>query len=351
MSSTAWLPTFNRQHAIDLGSSRLRVTRPPHENVSSEPSVLVRNQKTGSIVAAGGDAEDLRGRTPDHYEFIEPVQSAAIADPDAAVTLLSEAMYTYRSWFESLIGQQFVVGVSPRLSDTNLRTLHDVCSRIGGRSVRVVPTPIAALVGADVAVGDPFAQMVVDIGRDTTDVSIVAKNTLITADTIEVAGRAFDEAIQDYMKKERNLHISSQQARHIKHKLAAVNEGEPEKSQMTVYGQDTASRLPRETSVTDQDINKSIQSVAGRLTSFMQTFLQSASADIAADVYTHGVRIVGGTARLPGLADELSEALSLSVYEYDQPDQVIIRGLGTIASQTRHRAQPITDFVAHESAH
>jgi rod shape-determining protein MreB len=193
--------------------------------------------------------------------------------------------------------------------------------------------------------------MVVDIGRDTTDVSIVAKNTLVAFDTIEVAGRAFDAAIEDYMKKERNLHISSQQARQIKHKLAAVNEGEPEQSQMTVYGQDTASRLPRETSVTDQDINKSIQSVAGRLTSFLQTFLQSASADIAADVYTHGVRIVGGTARLPGLAGELSEALSLSVYEYDQPDQVIIRGLGTIASQTHHRAQPITDFVAHEPIH
>jgi len=350
MSNTGWWSQLDRYQAIDLGGRTLRISQPPHESVLSEPNVLVRNQKTGSIVAVGSEAENLRGRTPDHYEFIEPVKSGSIANPDAAITLLSHIMHRYRSWVESLIGQQFIVGVSPNISDTDVRTLTSVFNRIGSRSTKVVLNPVAALVGADIAVNDPFAQMVIDIGSDTTDISIVAKGKLIISDTINTAGRSIDNSIQNYMRDERNLHISSQQANRIKHKLAAVNEGEPDTDSMTVYGQDTASRLPRETSVTHQDINKAIQGVIDQLTSFIQTFLQSTSSDIAADVYTHGVQLVGGTAKLPGLANELAEALSISVYEHSQPDQVIIRGLGAVANEKRQYAELITDFATDESA-
>jgi rod shape-determining protein MreB len=345
MLNTNLPSALHRQHAVDLGSSTLRLSQPPHESVLSEPNILVRNKRSGNIVAACQEADKLRGRTPAHYTFIEPVQNEVVADPDAAITLLSRIGFRYRSWLESVIGQKFLVGVSPNATDTDLRTVADVFERVGSRSTEVAPTPLAALVGAGVAVNDPFAQMVIDIGSDITSAGIVAQKQLIASKSIPVAGRSLDQAVKGYMENERNLHISFLQAEEIKHRLAAVNDAQPKQQSMTVYGQDTASRLPRETSVSTTDISKAIQPTIDQITSAIQNFLQSVSADVAADVYTHGVHLVGGTTQLPGLVDELAESLSISVYEHDDPEEVVIRGLGIISGENRGYTQQITKFT------
>ncbi len=321
------------QIGVDFGSSHIRLSQPPHESVLSEPNILVRNDKTDRVIAIGQEAADLRGRTPDHFSFIQPVSGGVIANPNAAVTLLSRICYQYRSWWESVLGQDFLVAIPAQAFETDVRTYADVFGHLSSRSVRAVPAPLAALRGVDVPVDDPLAQMVIDIGSDVTSVCVVSRRSLITFDTTDTAGRDLDTAIQDYVRNKRNLHISQLQAEQIKLKAAHCNSADNDGEKVAVYGQDTASRLPREITITPDDARRAIQPVVDELSTFVQNFLQSLSADTAADVYTHGVHLVGGVAQLPGLATEMEDVLSISVYEYDDPASAVASGLGDITAR------------------
>lgn len=341
------------QIGVDFGSSHIRLSQPPHESVLAEPNILVRNGKTDRIIAIGQEAADLRGRTPDHFSFIRSVSDGVVADPSAAVTILSRISYQYRSWWESILGQDFLIAIPVAASDTDVRTYADVFGHLSSRSVKAVPAPIAALRGVGVPVDDPLAQMVINIGSDTTSVGVVSRRSLIAFDVMNTAGRDLDTAIQDHVRSKRNLHISQLQAEEIKLKAAHCNSDDSDCEELTVYGQDTASRLPREITITPEDARRSIQPVVDELTTFVQNFLQSLSADTAADVYTHGVHLVGGVAQLPGLADELEDVLSISVYDYNDPASAVASGLGDISDradlqQSIHNFDPYADSQSTE---
>lgn len=341
------------QIGVDFGSANIRLSQPPYESVLAEPNILVRNGKTNRIIAIGQDAADLRGRTPDHFSFVRSVTNGVVADPSAAVTILSRVSYQYRSWWESIFGQNFLVAIPVAASDTDVRTYADVFGHLSSRSVKAVPAPIAALRGVGVSVDDPLAQMVIDIGSDTTSVGVVSRRSLIGFDVMNTAGRDLDTAIQNHVRSKRNLHISQLQAERIKLKSAHCSSADSDREELTVYGQDTASRLPREITITPEDAQRSIQPVVDELTTFVQNFLQSLSADTAADVYTHGVHLVGGVAQLPGLADELEDVLSISVYDYSDPASAVASGLGDVSGradlqQSIHNFDPYADNQSAE---
>lgn len=321
------------QIGVDFGSSHIRMSQPPHESVLTEPNVMVQNNKTDRVIAIGKDAADLRGRTPEHFSFVHPVSDGVIANPSAAVTILSRISYQYRSWRESVLGQNFLLSIPVESADTDVRTCADVFNHLSSRSVKAVPAPIAALRGVGVSIDDPLAQMVINIGSDTASVGVVSRRSVISFDVTDTAGRDLDEAIQSYVRNKRNLHISELQAEKIKLTAAHCGSADTDCEKMTVYGQDTASRLPREITITPDGARRAIQPVVDKLTTFVQNFLQSLSADTAADVYTHGVHLVGGVAKLPGLAAELEDVLSISVYSYDEPATAVASGLGDISAR------------------
>jgi rod shape-determining protein MreB len=336
------------QVGVDLGSAKLRLSQPPHESVLQEPNILIRNTKTDRVVAIGQEAADLRGRTPEHFSFVQPVVDSVIAHPEAAVTVLSRISHRYRSWWESVLGQNFLVSIPAGAADTDIRTFANVFSHFSSRSVRAVPASLAALRGIEVSVDDPLAQMVVDIGSDVTNIGVVSQRSVIQFATSNIAGCELDSAIQDYVRTKRNLHISQIQAEAIKLKSAYCGTAEDAAEEITVYGQDTASRLPREITVSPDDAHRAIQPTIDELSTFVQNFLQSLSADTAADVYTHGVHLVGGTAAMPGLAEELEDVLSISVYEYNDPATAVASGLGEICARPKLQ-QSINTFDPYAS--
>jgi len=343
MSSNLFLGGLTPPVGVDFGSEKLRLTHNPYESVLTEDSVIVRNTKTDRIIAIGDSAADLRGRMPEHFVFVKPVADGVIANPSAAVTLLSRVAFRHRSWLESVLGQSFLIGVPASAEDTDVRTYADVFSRISSRSIRAVPASVAALLGVGATINDPFAQMVVDIGSETTNLGVVSNRSLIRYDTTDKAGRALDTAVQNYIQDKRNLHISRLQAQEIKHQSGACRSGQPQKQEVSVYGQDTASQLPREISVTSEQIQTAIQPTVDEITTFVQNFMQSLPSDTAADVYTNGVHLVGGTAQLSGLSDELSDVLSVPVYEYDNPEAAVVEGVGKAVDRPQIK-QEITDF-------
>jgi len=66
-------PNFSRDMAIDLGTANSLVYLRGKGIITSEPSVVAINQKTGKILAVGFEAEKMVGRTPGFITAIYPL--------------------------------------------------------------------------------------------------------------------------------------------------------------------------------------------------------------------------------------------------------------------------------------
>ncbi len=76
--------------AIDLGTSNVLIYDKQRKKiVVNEPSVVVKDRKTGEIVAVGTEAKEMLGKTSDNVVVIRPLKEGVITDIDATREMLN----------------------------------------------------------------------------------------------------------------------------------------------------------------------------------------------------------------------------------------------------------------------
>lgn len=322
-----WLG-LNQQIGIDLGTAFVQFTFPAQNKSLRQATVVAKNLRSNRIVAIGDEAEKISGRTPDHIKTIHPIVEGVVDDSAALEALLSMLLYRYSSGLFRFTGRRVLVSLPASVTDVDARIISTTLQQAGIRNINAVPAGIAALMGVGAPVGDPTTQLVVNIGAGITQIAAVSGGSVIAESSSTIAGNQFDVMIARYIADEFGVRISHQQARLIKHDLGAVSgwSDSPGES-VTVSGQDEASSLPREITVSRIDITEAIAPLIDDLVAYIQNFIGSLSSDMAADIASHGVHLVGGGSRLPGLVDHIAEALNVSVHGRVNPERSIVEGL------------------------
>ena len=72
--------------------------------------------------------------------------------------------------------------------------------------------PIADAVGLGLDVNEPTGFMIVDIGADTTEISVLSLGGLVLSDLLHFGGNRLDESIITYIKKNFNQVIGQKTA-------------------------------------------------------------------------------------------------------------------------------------------
>lgn len=322
---------FNQQIGLDLGSSSVRMALPAQDKYVTQASVVARNIRTDRIIAIGDEAQKILGRTPDHIQTINPIIEGVVDDSSSLEALLSMLLYQYTSGLFQFTGQNVLVALPASITDVDSRIIGSTLRKAGARRVMAVPASIAALVGVGAPVGDPTTQLVINLGAGITQATAVSSGSVISEASSSIAGNQFDLMIAQYVADDFGLRISLQQAREIKHTLGAVrgwsdNPGET----VSISGQDEASSLPREISLSRLDVTEAIEPLISDLVEFVQAFIGSLSEDMIADISSHGIHLVGGGSRLDGLGDHMADALDISIHSRVKPEQVVVEGLGYI---------------------
>jgi hypothetical protein len=82
------LAFLGRDMAVDLGTANTLVYIRRRGIVLNEPSVVALNTNTGKIVAVGGQAKQMIGRTPGSIVAVRPLRDGVIADFDVTERML-----------------------------------------------------------------------------------------------------------------------------------------------------------------------------------------------------------------------------------------------------------------------
>src|SRR3546814_19397139 len=103
--------------------------------------------------------------------------------------------------------------------------IRDSALGAGASQVYLIEEPMAAAIGAGLAVSDASGSMVVDIGGGTTEVAIISLGGMVYKGSVRVGGDKFDEAIINYIRRNYGMLIGEPTAELIKKEIGSAFPG------------------------------------------------------------------------------------------------------------------------------
>lgn len=322
------LGLFSVDMGIDLGTCNTLVCVRGQGIVLNEPSVVAVKKGTNRVLkngnAVGVVAKEMIGKTPGTITAIRPLQDGVIADFDITEAMLGYFIRKVHGR-RSFVMPRVVIAVPSGITAVEKRAVYNSAERAGARRVYLVPEPMAAAIGAGLPVAEPRASMIVDVGGGTTEVAILSLADISTCESIRVAGDDMDEAIINYMRRTYNLAIGPQTSERIKIEIGSVAELDKEMT-MQVSGRDLISGLPRETTITSEEVREALKEPIGLIVEAVVRTLEKAEPELAADLITDGICLAGGGSLIRGLDSVLNQTTGLKVRLAEDPLTCVARG-------------------------
>lgn len=323
---------FSTDLGIDLGTANTLVCIRGQGVVLSEPSVVAVFKGTNKIVlegkAVGNAAKEMLGKTPGNIVAIRPMKDGVIADFEITQAMLRYFIQkVHKRRF--MIRPRILIAVPSGITVVERRAVHDSAMKAGAREVHLIDEPLAAAFGVGLPVTSPEASMIVDIGGGTTEVAIISLGGIVTSESLRVAGDELDEAIVQHMKRVYNLLIGERTAEAVKIDIGSAAELETEVT-YDVRGRDLISGLPRQVTITSEEIRDSLREPIDSIIESIRMCLERTFPELAADLVDKGLVLAGGGSLLKGLDVVISQRLGLPVRIGDDPLTAVARGTGIV---------------------
>jgi len=311
--------------AIDLGTANTVVYVRGRGIVLSEPSVVAIDERTGEVHAVGSEAQLMIGRTPASISADRPLRHGVIADFE-----VTEAML--RRFMEKVLSSRFsrprlVMCAPSGVTEVERRAVEEASLSAGAREVHLIEESLAAAIGAGLPIAEPVGRMVVDIGGGTSEVAVISLGGLVVSRSLRVGGYDLDEAITNHIRNEHRMAIGSQSAEAIKLAIAVATP-QPEDLVAEVRGRDLTSGLPREISLSSDEVRSAIAGPLADILAAVHSTLEETPPELAADITKEGILLAGGGALLRGLDERLEAETGMPVRIADAPLECVALGAG-----------------------
>jgi rod shape-determining protein MreB len=330
--------------AIDLGTANTVVFVRGEGIVLFEPSVIAIDEGSGSVVAVGEEARRMIGRTPASIRAIRPLRNGVITDFDVTEQMLRH--FLRRAVDRRLAHPRLLLCVPSGMTGVERNAVEEAARSAGASAVYAIEEPIAAAIGAGLAIAEPTGNMVVDVGGGTTEVAVISLGSMVVWKSLRIGGFEIDEAIVAHVKREHGLEIGEGQAEQAK---IAIGDPAPDGSerQVAVGGRDLATGQLRRVTLTASEMQHAIQGTVVHILDAVTDTLEQTPPELSSDIAERGITLAGGGALLRGLPHQLSAQTALPVHVVDEPLTCVAVGAGrcldefdAIARSARSSEQP-----------
>ena len=317
---------FSPKLGIDLGTTNTLVFVPGRGIVLNEPSVVAIANDVHKILAVGGEAKKMIGRTPESITAYRPLKDGVIAD-----YRITEAMLRY--FINKALGKwnifkpEVMVSVPAGITSTERRAVVEATINAGARNAYVVKEPVLAAIGAGIPIHEPVGHMVVDIGGGTIDVAVISLGGIVSSNSVKCAGDRLDAAIADYIKKTFNLVIGDKMAETIKIEIGSAVPVEEELA-INIKGRDFVTGLPRTTEIKTNEIVRAIARELREMIKAIRDVLQETPPELAADIIYRGGIMTGGSSQLRNFPELVLRRTGVKAVLAKDPIFCVAKGTG-----------------------
>lgn len=319
---------FSRDIGIDLGTANVIIFQRGRGIVIQEPAVVAIDTDNHRVLAVGGEARRMIGRTPGNIMAVHPLREGVIADYDVTEAMLKHFVRRVLRQ-PRLLRPQMVVCVPSGVTDVEKRAVQEAAIQAGAKRVYLISEPMAAAIGAGIDVSQPVGHLVVDVGGGTTDAAVISLGGEVVSDSIRVGGSKMDESIIRYVRREFNVVIGERTAEELKVKIGcALRPEEPET--MEVTGRDAVTGLPRPVTISSLHIYEALEETLSQITQMIRSILERTPPELGSDIYDHGLVLTGGGALLKGFPELIARETGITSYLVDDPIACVARGTGQV---------------------
>ncbi len=312
---------------IDFGTSSIKFYKNGEGVILHEKSVIAIYNKNHTF-AVGNEAFEMYEKAPVNIEVSYPVKNGVIADIGNM-----QAMVDY--FFQELDGKRrlkgadYFIAVPTDITEVEKRAYFDLISNtnLKPKKIHVVEKPIADALGMSLDITKSTGTLVVDIGANTTEISVLSLGGIVLSRLIPVGGNRFDEAIINKIKKDKNFVIGEKTAELIKKTIGSAYVTD---ETIDICGRNLVTGLPSEITVTSSDVYEALGELFQNIVDSIKIILERTPPEISSDIYKSGVYITGGSSRIKDLGKFVYEQLGLKVNLCEEPESTVIMGLGSI---------------------
>ncbi|MGH2916084.1 MAG: rod shape-determining protein [Solirubrobacteraceae bacterium] len=311
--------------AIDLGTANTLVYVGGRGILVSEPSVVASDVATGEVHAVGEEAQRMIGRTPATISATRPLRHGVIADFEVTEQMLR---YFIRKVIDRRSAHPRLIVCAPSgVTEVEKRAVEEAALGAGARQVHLIEEPIAAAIGAGIAIEEPLGRMVVDVGGGTSEMAVISLGGIVVSRSVRVGGYEMDEAISHYLRSVHQLAIGSRTAETIKIELgSAIPLAHEQVGE--VRGRHLATGLPTAVQLRSEEVRGAI---AGPLREIMQAIrdmLEQTPPELASDIARQGILLAGGGTLVRGFSDMVAAETGMPVAHAESPLTCVAVGSG-----------------------
>jgi rod shape-determining protein MreB len=341
-------PSFGvRDVAIDLGTANTVVYVDGRGIVASEPSVVAADSLTGEVHAVGFEAQRMIGRTPATISATRPLRHGVIAD--FAVTEQMLRYFIARAFDRRRAHPRLIVCAPSGVTEVEKRAVEEAALGAGARRVHLIEEPIAAAIGAGLAIEEPIGRMVLDIGGGTSEVAVISLGGIVVSRSVRVGGYEFDEAISHYMRDEHQLAIGSQTAEAIKLEIGSAAPLAEELT-MGVRGRHLLTGLPTEIELHSAEVREAIRPPMQEILRAITATLEDTPPELAGDIAREGILLAGGGTLLRDLPKLVTDHTGMVVSLAESPLTCVAIGSGMALDHFDELSDDATSRHAGRSA-
>jgi len=318
---------FSNDIGIDLGTANTLVYVKGKGIILAEPSVVSVDSITNEVLAVGHKAKAMLGKTPRKIHAVRPMKDGVIADFEIAEGML-KVLIKRATASRSLFRPKILIAVPSGITGVEKRAVEDSALRAGAQEVILIEEPMAAAIGVDLPVHEPFASMIVDIGGGTTEIAIISLGGIVESRSLRIAGDEFDECIINYMRRTYNLMIGPRTAEEIKITIGSAYPLGDRELEMEVRGRDQVTGLPVTKRISSVEIRECLAEPIQQIIESTKLTLEKCPPELAADLIDRGMVVAGGGALIQGFSNALSKETGLPVTIPPHPLLAVCLGTG-----------------------
>ena len=219
---------FSNDIGIDLGTANTLVWVKGKGIVIREPSVVAIHKKTKKIIAIGGEAKKMVGKTPQSIVTIKPLRGGVISDFDATSSMIERFISDIHEVGATIplifSRPRVVIGIPSSVTEVQRRAVWEAALSAGAREAFLIEEPMAAAIGEGISVFAPTGKMIVDIGGGTSEIAIISLGGIVVSRSLRVAGDEMDAAIAHYIRLRHGLLLGEKTVEELKIKLGSAYE-------------------------------------------------------------------------------------------------------------------------------
>ena len=316
---------FTSSLGIDLGTANVLVYAEGKGIVVREPSVVAMDRNTGKLLQVGADAKRMLGRTPGNVVAIRPLRDGVISDYEMTERMIATLIRRVSRF--GLVKPRVVVCVPSGITEVEERAVIQATMEAGARRVYLMEEPLAAALGANMAITDANGGMVVDIGGGTTDIAVLSLGGIVSSASIKVAGDRFDDAIIRYLRRRFGVLVGQQTAEEIKITIGSVA-SRPEELEMAAKGRNLRTGLPVDVTVKSSDIMEALLPAATEIVEEVRSVLEQTPPELVTDISQNGIVLTGGGSLIYGMDQLVTERTRIRCIVADDAEACVAYGLG-----------------------